>query len=108
MTNITTAQQFSAVHERLMDAFQKQAALRNELECQKLVDTADGPELAWVLLERYAMCDEVNQIRLVRGEEPVLLKEIEKLENLATGHVDYASKWTLYCAELALSIKRHQ
>lgn len=59
---------------------------------------------AWVLAELQAMCDAVNVIRLERGRPLVTVQEVERVETGALGHTDYASKFALYCAELALEI----
>lgn len=56
----------------------------------------------WIEQERNAMFEEVNRQRAVREQPPVLLKDLMKLETMACGHVDYSSKFALYCAELVL------
>lgn len=57
---------------------------------------------AYVLFERDRMLAAVNEERGRRGFPPVGLKAIDRVEQLACGHVDYATKYPLYCAEIAL------
>lgn len=54
----------------------------------------------WILDERQAMLDYVNRKRAVVGKSPMTLKDVERVEQLAVGHSDYAHKFSLYCAEL--------
>lgn len=56
----------------------------------------------YVLYERATMLAAVNEERARRGFSPVDEKAIDRVERLACGHVDYASKYPLYCAEIAL------
>lgn len=56
----------------------------------------------WVFHERETMWQEVNRQRSARGFPPVTLLDIKRVEQLAVGHVDYDSKFALYCAELSL------
>jgi hypothetical protein len=63
-----------------------------------------GDSLEWILYERGVMLEAVNVIRLERDLPLVTLAEIEKVEALATGHVDYSRKFALYCAEMALAM----
>lgn len=69
-----------------------------------------GPhaELGWVLYEREQMTHAVNLARLKRGLSPLAVDDVRKVEQAAEGHVDYAGKFALYCAELALGIKGEQ
>jgi len=57
---------------------------------------------AYVLFEREAMLAAVNAVRAARGLPLVDVKKIDRVERLACGHVDYSSKYPLYCAEIAL------
>jgi hypothetical protein len=66
------------------------------------VDTMDGPELEWVLYERVVMLDEVNRMRAERGYPKVDSYLVLRAERMACGHVDYHSKFALYCAEIVL------
>jgi hypothetical protein len=59
-------------------------------------------EPAWVAFERRALLDAVNLERRVRGLPQVTEAQVIRVENQAHGHVDYAHKYALYCAELAM------
>jgi len=63
-------------------------------------------EPAWVAFERRAMLDAVNLERRVRGLPQITEAQVIRVENQAHGHVDYAHKYALYCAELALGEDR--
>lgn len=61
-------------------------------------------ELEWVIFEREQMWKAVNNERTKLNKLPVALSEIKRVETTALGHVDYAKKFSLYCAELILDI----
>ena len=63
----------------------------------------DSPQ--WVLAERAAMLNAVNEFRQQAGKSPVTAEEIFKCERQAAGHCDYTRKLALYCSELAQGIK---
>ncbi len=65
-------------------------------------ETYQTTELEWVAFERQAMLTAVNIERHTRGLPPATMAQIIRVENNAAGHVDYATKYPLYCAELAL------
>jgi hypothetical protein len=58
------------------------------------------PGLGWIDHERVMMLKAVNLLRA--GSDPVTLAQIEHVETMACGHSDYARKFALYCAELAV------
>lgn len=58
------------------------------------------PVGAWIAAERQLMLASVNRLRLVAGRDSLPVSQIERVERLALGHVDYAHKFALYCAEL--------
>lgn len=60
----------------------------------------DGDD--WIAAERKVMLDETNEWRALLGKPPVSVEQIHRVEQWATGHSDYSSKFALYCAELAL------
>jgi hypothetical protein len=68
-----------------------------------IVDTPYGFECEWTAFERSVMLDEVNRTREARGLGPVDPAEVRKADSLAAGHIDWAEKFALYCAEIALS-----
>lgn len=62
----------------------------------------DGRYPEWVIYERQRMWETVNQERAKLGKPPVEISVVERVERIACGHVDYSSKYALYCAELVL------
>lgn len=67
------------------------------------VDGPDGyPECEWVAFERSLMHELTNKFRAETGLEPVDGDRIMWAERQASGHVDYATKFALYCAEIAV------
>jgi hypothetical protein len=65
------------------------------------VDLVDG-EPGWVGHERRVMHAAVNRWRCRLALPPVPLVEVERVERSAEGHIDYGSKFALYCADLAI------
>ena len=57
--------------------------------------------LDWILFERNTMFTAVNAERNRRGLEPISMRRFTIAESVAAGHVDYTSKFALYCAEMA-------
>lgn len=101
MTQVNARMARAALGERMERAFQDAASERERR--QDFVTLPDGrQELGWVIHERLAMWAEVNQARAERGLNPVLIEKITRAENLAAGHVDYATKFPFYCAEVVL------
>jgi hypothetical protein len=61
----------------------------------------------WIEFERSVMFEAVNNERQARGLPPISLTDVMRVERMATGHVDYSSKFALYCAELVfVSVER--
>lgn len=71
--------------------------LSNEQELRK-----SYKGLEWIENERNVMFDGVNYQRSLRGKDPITLKELMRVETMASGHIDYSKKFSLYCAELVL------
>lgn len=69
------------------------------VEAQKQRHTRDD----WIEFERTTLFEAVNQERASRGLPPVSLADVMRVESFACGHVDYSSKFALYCAELVLT-----
>lgn len=67
------------------------------------VDSPIGRELGWVLYERRVMLDEVNRLRGERMLPPVGVRDVERVEQSATGHSDYSRKFAYGCAELVVT-----
>lgn len=62
-----------------------------------------GPEPAWVGWEAVQMLELVNEFRAENGLEPATLEQVRRIEQSASGHSDYAEKYALRCAFLALA-----
>lgn len=79
--------------------------LRNRFLAQ-LTEEQDkrGQDLSWIEREEQFMFDLVNDERTRRGLSPIALEHVLMRARWATGHVDYSSKFALYCAELALGL----
>lgn len=69
------------------------------------VPSRDGETLRWIVETQLAMHAETNRLRGLHGLEPISLEAIERVETMAVGHSDYASKFALYCAELAVGVR---
>lgn len=72
--------------------------LSDAASARKLTDS-EGRE-GWIVRERQAMWHTVCVERAKLGLEPVALVEVERVERSAVGHIDYADKFALRCAEL--------
>jgi hypothetical protein len=58
----------------------------------------------WIEAERFAVAVAANQWATAHPPAyTVSVEDVERVEQLAVGHVDYASKLALYVAELVLS-----
>ncbi len=92
---------------RLQDAFLKMLAgtdpaMKAE-SAWVVVETPDGPEAQWVIERWFVMFEEVNRQRKLLRKDPVELQAVKDADRMASGHTDYAEKFSLYCAELVLS-----
>ena len=96
-----TSHDFTKAQRTLASAFAKASSERNKRE---RFDETTG-ELGWVLHERSVLLSEVNTIRQGHGLAPVTAGDIESIESTAKGHIDYAGKLTLRCAELAVGFR---
>jgi len=76
-------------HESFYDLLTKESEKRD----QRALDE-------WIEAERKAMFDKVNAEREGLGKTPVSLEDVERVEQRAVGHFDYAPKFALYCTEL--------
>lgn len=65
-----------------------------------------GLELAWVIHERQTMLAAVNAHRRERGLPEVDEDTIWRIEESAAGHVDYAAKFALRAAMLAVGAEQ--
>lgn len=78
-------------------------AMQERPKRQGFVTLPDGSSApCWVVHEAEQMRDQVNRIRARGGLDPVELEHILDIERTTAGHSDYASKYALWCATLAL------
>lgn len=56
----------------------------------------------WLHYEKLVMWGKVNTLREEAGKEMVPFSEVERVEQLASGHFDYTKKFALHCAELVI------
>ena len=89
----------------LRDRFRKVLIDATKCRDQKraIMETTWGPEVEWVGYERAQMQAAVNFARAERGRAPVGIDAIRRVDQWATGHVDWLDKFSLYCAELVES-----
>jgi hypothetical protein len=85
--------ELKVLHQHMRDVLAAEHAKRDSYK-----------DASWILNEQLAMCQAVNLERVRRRMDPITLKELIEREQLAVGHVDYAHKFALYCAELALGL----
>lgn len=95
----TTTRDLLAVRDDMLRVLQDAAKHR---KLREAIDDRGDP--AWVGYEREAMHAEVSRIRADRGLPPVGIEHVARVEQLACGHIDYATKYALYCAELAVGV----
>ncbi|MGA4989914.1 hypothetical protein [Nonomuraea bangladeshensis] len=69
---------------------------------EPLVPGMYGDEPAWVGYEARRMLLLVNELRAENDLPPATLEQVRRIEQSACGHVDYADKYALRCACLAL------
>lgn len=67
-------------------------------------DPLNGAEPEWAAAERSLMWQSVNAERNRHGLPAIGDELVRRAESLACGHVDYGSKWSFYCAEIALGM----
>ncbi|OZB79884.1 hypothetical protein [Microbacterium sp. 13-71-7] len=94
--SIEWQQRYRRDFEELRSVFSAAAEHRSEREH---FDAATG-ELGWVLYERDVMHDAVNRLRARLGRGPVTEDDVLRVERSASGHIDYAQKFALGCADL--------
>lgn len=83
--------EFRAAHRFVLDA----------LETAMLERPIQHDHLEWIHRERTALCIGANQWAASHGiDKRVTVNDVERVEHLAVGHTDYASKHALYVTEL--------
>ena len=61
-----------------------------------------GSAPGWLVYEAEQMLSLVNELRTENELEPATLEQVLRVERSACGHIDYADKYALRCAFLAL------
>lgn len=56
----------------------------------------------WWRFEMEQMLGHVNWHRAMHDKEPLPMRKLLRRESVASGHIDYALKFSLYCTELVL------
>jgi len=75
------------------------AEVQDERQYRPVSNGSDG----WIVYEQLHMWGVVNRMRaILMGKQPIPFEDIQRVESLASGHVDYSKKFALYCAELLL------
>ncbi len=91
----------------MADRFQR--VLSTEIEQRdnraQVGDFGDGHETLFAWCERHRMHTEVNRARAEQGLDEVPLAAVARVERLAVGHINYFTKFSWYCAELALGVE---
>lgn len=64
------------------------------------MDKRDTTSLDWIERERTTVAVAANEWATSHGGRTVTVEDVERVEVLAVGHVDYARKLALYVAEL--------
>jgi hypothetical protein len=82
-----------------MSRFRQMDACRRYI-LDALLTAAEHREDGWVERERRAVALAASEWAVIHGQEQVTVDEVEQVEGLAVGHVDYAEKLALYVTEL--------
>lgn len=88
--NVNNTSDLRPLRDRLLQSLSKAQEQRRQRE-------------DWIEYERNSMFDAVTRERTLLGKGPISMELVERAESMACGHVDYSSKFALYCAELVLS-----
>jgi hypothetical protein len=69
---------------------------------EEMGQRAKDRTLDWIERERFAVVEAANRWALAFGYPTVTMTDVERVEQMAVGHVDYATKLPLYVAELVV------
>lgn len=75
-------------------------AAQDNRECMPLSFDGLKPAPYWNTYEMLVVWKRVNQLRDAYDKEMLPFSEIKRVEQLASGHVDYTRKFALYASEL--------
>ena len=84
-------------YEHLKEAL---AAAQYERDKRRNIGSDGQPE--WIAHEFHVMHDETNRLRARLGRGPVDAEPIRHAEQMACGHIDYTTKFALYCADVVM------
>ena len=92
MTSLRTVQAL------LAEALRK---LQHDRDKRQWIEPETGKP-AWMRYELLGMWWSVNGYRTAWGRDPLPLSEVERVEQMASGHIDYTQKFAAYCADLVM------
>lgn len=95
--------QWKFLRERMLAVLEEAQKERADLNRAPLI----AGEPAFVVNERTRMFSAVLFERLKLGQPPIPISSIMRVESMASGHVDYTTKFALYCAELVIEDAPH-
>lgn len=84
---------------KILSNAQSQRTKKSDIVYDHILDYG-VPE--WQIFERQIMLTEINRWRIARELDPICEQKLYQVEQFAVGHIDYSSKFALYCAKLAL------
>jgi hypothetical protein len=102
--NTRTAEERRQLRDRFRNVLLEAAKQRGKRP--DAIHTEFGPEWEWMRFERESMLTAVNKERQRRNLPPATADQVQTANIQAGGHVDYAAKFALYCAEIAMGIER--
>lgn len=74
-------------------------ALTAEMDRRPSPDQPSWHDQSWIANERLALTVAANEWAQSHGRRCLTVQDVERIEGLAVGHVDYASKLALYVME---------
>lgn len=83
----------TGVRLRMIDAIEAALVAEAAHRKERTVDE-------WIAAERHAVAVEANKWAAAHGGATVTVDDVEAVEGLALGHIDYAHKVALHVAEL--------
>lgn len=79
--------------------------LMDRIQVARHKESRDRTHPNWIDRERLAMCVEANLWALAHRRPTITVDDIERIEGLAVGHSDYASKISFYVAQLVYGVR---
>ena len=78
------------------------SAIKRVHDQRTLEQAAELTPRSWSMLECGVLIVEINRRRECLRKVFVKIEDVERVQRMAHGHSDYATKFALYCAELVL------